>query len=85
MSHMSEKLFIGMFKQKSKCCFNMYVQISGPQINTSAERTTAPHLINYFMILHFSSTMNLEIIEPEGLLGDIKTANVFHHPVKAKI
>ena len=22
---------------------------------------------------------------PEGLLGDIKTANVFHHPVKAKI
>ena len=24
-------------------------------------------------------------VKPEGLLGDIKTANVFHHPVKAKI
>ena len=23
-------------------------------------------------------------VKPEGLLGDIKTANVFHHPVKAK-
>ena len=24
-------------------------------------------------------------VKPEGLFGDIKTANVFHHPVKAKI
>ena len=24
-------------------------------------------------------------VKPEGLLGDIKTANVFQHPVKAKI
>ena len=24
-------------------------------------------------------------VKPEGLLGDIKTANVFHHPVKAEI
>ena len=24
-------------------------------------------------------------VKPEGLLGDIKTANVFHHPVKALI
>ena len=24
-------------------------------------------------------------VKPEGLLGDIKTTNVFHHPVKAKI
>ena len=24
-------------------------------------------------------------VKPEGLLGDIKTANVFHHPVTAKI
>ena len=23
-------------------------------------------------------------VKPEGLLGDIKTANVFHHPVKLK-
>ena len=23
-------------------------------------------------------------VKPEGLLGDIKTANVFHHPVEAK-
>ena len=23
-------------------------------------------------------------VKPEGLLGDTKTANVFHHPVKAK-
>ena len=24
-------------------------------------------------------------VNPEGLLEDIKTAHVFHHPVKAKI
>ena len=24
-------------------------------------------------------------VKPEGLFGDIKTTNVFHHPVKAKI
>ena len=24
-------------------------------------------------------------VKPEGLLGDIKTVNVFHHPMKAKI
>ena len=24
-------------------------------------------------------------VKPDGLLEDIKTANVFHHPVKAKI
>ena len=24
-------------------------------------------------------------VKPEGLLGDTKTGNVFHHPVKAKI
>ena len=29
--------------------------------------------------------LNLMSVKPEGLLGDIKTANVFHHPVKAKI
>ena len=23
-------------------------------------------------------------VKPEGLLGDIKTANVFHHPVKSE-
>ena len=23
-------------------------------------------------------------VKPEGLLGDIKTANVLHHPMKAK-
>ena len=23
-------------------------------------------------------------VKPDGLLGDIKTANVFHHPVKSK-
>ena len=24
-------------------------------------------------------------VKPEGLLGDIKTTNVYHHPMKAKI
>ena len=45
--------------------------------------TTLKDCYSNLSFLWIMQNIRLTSVKPEGLLGDIKTTNVFHHPKKA--